>query len=241
MRTRGKLALSLTVVSMVLGFMVALQYKQTESASVLGIGAGTGASIDANKRLNAELRSLKQSNNDAQAQLADITSKISSYEKKSSGSNNGLESMEKLLQDERILAGVSTVYGPGITVTLMDGGASSSDIEQVLTHDWNVRSVINELFTAGAEAVSINGYRVVATSGVFCRGPVVTVNDHRLGAPFVINAIGDPKTLKSALEIQGGILDLLRSNGLRVSDPTIVSKLEMPAYTGAVQAQSTSS
>lgn len=237
MRTRGKLALSLTVVSMVLGFMVALQYKQTESASALGIGAGT--SISENKHLNAELRSLEQSNHDAEAQLTDITSKVSNYEKKSSGPSNGLESMEKLLQDERILAGVSSVYGPGVTVTLMDGGASGSDVEQVLTHDWNVRSVINEMFTAGAEAVSINGYRVVATSGVFCRGPVVTVNDHRLGAPFVINAIGDPQTLKSALEIQGGILDLLRANGLRASDPTIVSKLEMPAYTGAVQAQST--
>jgi uncharacterized protein YlxW (UPF0749 family) len=237
MRTRGKLALSLTVVSMVLGFMVALQYKQTENASALGIGAGT--SIAANKRLANELRSLKQSNGDEEAQLADITAKVSSYEKKSSGPSNGLDSMEKLLQDERILAGVSPVYGPGITVTLMDGGASGSDVEQVLTHDWNVRSVMNELFTAGAEAVSINGYRVVATSGVFCRGPVVTVNDHRLGAPFVLNAIGDPETLKSALDIQGGILDLMRSNGLRISDPSIVSRLEMPAYTGAVQAQGT--
>lgn len=239
MRTKGKLALSLTVVSMVLGFMVALQYKQTESASALGIGAGVGTAIGADKHLNAQLKSLKQANSDSEAQLADMTAKVSAFERKTSGPNDGLESMEKLLQDERILAGASSVYGPGITVTLMDGGASGSDVEQVLTHDWNVRSVINELFTAGAEAVSINGYRVVATSGVFCRGPIVTVNDHRLGAPFVINAIGDPVTLKSALEIQGGILDLLRSNGLRVSDPINISKLEMPAYTGAIQAQST--
>ncbi len=238
MHTRGKLALSLTVVSLVLGFMVALQYKQAEPASVLGLGVGTSTAEE--KHLFAELSTLKTANNEAETELANVTSQVSKFERKSVGTSSGLKNMETVLQDERILAGVTPVYGPGISVTLMDGAATGSDVEQVLTHDWNVRNVINELFTAGAEAISINGYRVVATSGVFCRGPVVTVNDHRLGAPFVIEAIGDPQTLNSALEIQGGILDLLRGNGLRVSNPTMVTKLEMPAYTGAVQASSTS-
>ncbi len=239
MRTRWKLALSLTAVSAVLGFMIAIQYKQTRIGSALGIGLGLGSSTAENKHLFTELNTFKAANLQAQTQLANVTSEISGFEKKSTGTSNALKGMENVLQAERILAGVTPVAGQGISVTLMDGGASGSDVEQVLTHDWNVRSVMNELFTAGAEAVSINGYRVVATSGVFCRGPVVTVNDHRLGAPFVINAIGDPQTLKSALGIQGGIIDLLRSNGLRVANPTIIARIGMPAYTGAPQTPTT--
>jgi uncharacterized protein YlxW (UPF0749 family) len=122
----------------------------------------------------------------------------------------------------------------------MDGTAvPGSNPEQFLTHDWDIRSVINELFTAGAEAVSINGYRVVATSGVFCTGPVVRVNDHRIGAPFTIEAIGDPQALKSTLTMQGGILDLLRSRGVNVSDPQMVQVIKMPPFTGSVSPSST--
>lgn len=233
MKTRTKLALSLTVVSTVLGFMISLQYRQAETAAALGVDDSATTAIDS--RLQSQLAALKTANNNAETELAAVMTELSKYEEASTGSNQSLQDLQTRLQDERILAGVTPVEGPGITVTLMDG-AGGTDVEQILTHDWNVRSVMNELFTAGAEAVSINGYRVVATSAVECQGPVVSVNDHRLGAPFTIEAIGDPDTLKSALDIPGGILDELRANGLQVSDPQIESHIVMPAFTGAVTA-----
>ncbi|MCL6548792.1 MAG: DUF881 domain-containing protein, partial [Alicyclobacillus sp.] len=91
---------------------------------------------------------------------------------------------------------------------------------------------------AGAEAVSINHYRVVATSGIYCTGPVVRINDHRIGAPFLIEAIGDPQALQSALQIQGGILDALRARGLNVSDPQVETSITMPAFTSVPTAGS---
>jgi len=215
---------------MVLGLMISLQYRQTEAGRLLG--SGLAPSDVEQKHLSAQLSLVKSANDDAQLQLAKITASLTAYEKQTAGSNGNMKQLQQQLEDERILAGLTPVNGPGVTVTLMDGVATGSDVEQVLTHDWNVRSVVNELFTAGAEAISINGYRVVATSGVFCRGPVVSVNDHRLGAPFTVAAIGDPQALKSALLIQGGIVDLLRSNGLRVSDPQMEQAITMPAYTG---------
>lgn len=184
--------------------------------------------------MSSELTALKAANINAEQQLAKITTSITAYEKKSAGSNQSLQQLQAKLEDERILAGVTPVAGPGITVTLMDGIATGSNVESVLTHDWDVRSVINELFTAGAEAVSINNYRVVATSAIYCTGPVVKVNDHRIGAPFVIEAIGDPKALQSALDIQGGILDQLRARNLKVSQPQQVPSITMPAFTGNI-------
>ncbi|WP_303799364.1 DUF881 domain-containing protein [Alicyclobacillus macrosporangiidus] len=226
--TRTKLTLSLTVVAVVLGFMISVQYKQQASARVTPVPMARDTD---EQRMVAQLDALKQANAQAQKELADITSKLSVYEKQSAGSDGSLKQLQQMLQDERILAGLTAVTGPGVSVTLMDGVAKGGDVSQYLTHDWDIRSVINELFTAGAEAVSINGYRVVATSGVFCTGPVVRVNDHRIGAPFVIQAIGDPQTLKSALTQQGGVLDALRQRGVNVSDPQIQQVIKMPPFT----------
>lgn len=231
--TRMKLTVSLTIVSMVLGFMVSLQYRETSSSRLTTGGTLTPSDVE-EKRMSSELTALKAANINAEQQLAKITTSITAYEKKSAGSNQSLQQLQAKLEDERILAGVTPVAGPGITVTLMDGIATGSNVESVLTHDWDVRSVINELFTAGAEAVSINNYRVVATSAIYCTGPVVKVNDHRIGAPFVIEAIGDPKALQSALDIQGGILDQLRARNLKVSQPQQVPSITMPAFTGNI-------
>jgi uncharacterized protein YlxW (UPF0749 family) len=232
-RTRMQLMVSLTVVSMVLGFMVALQYQQVESRrksdSDLTVTADTEQS-----QLRAELATLERANKDALVQLSKINAELSSFEERSAGSNDRLKRLQARLERERILAGTTAVTGPGISITIMDG--TGPDAEQVLTHDWDVRSVINELFTAGAEAVSINGYRVVATSGIFCTGPVVRINDHKISAPFVIQAIGDGQTLKSALEAPGMLLDVLRSRGLNVSDPKIETSITMPAFSGRTDA-----
>ncbi|RIV28218.1 DUF881 domain-containing protein [Alicyclobacillaceae bacterium I2511] len=235
--TKTKLMGSLTVVAMVLGFMVSLQYKQQLSSHLSGTAL---SSVDQQEqtKLENQFSALKQANGNAQADLAKITTELSDYEQRTAGNNASLQHLQQALQDERILAGMTPVEGPGVTVTLMDGIATGPNVEKYLTHDWDVRSVINELFTAGAEAISINGYRVVATSGIYCTGPVVKINDHRIGAPFTIAAIGDPQTLNSALQTQGGILDALRSRGISVSQPQIQQVVHMPAYIGPLMAAS---
>lgn len=239
MQARARLTVSLTIVSMALGFMVALSYRQTLTSGSVSIGL-SGADT-AQKSLQTQLTALTSANQQAQNQLAQITAQINQYEQQVTGSNAALKATQKRLEAERILAGATPVQGPGVEVVLMDGTAIGGNTEQVLTHDWDIRQVVNELFTAGAEAVSINDYRVVATSAVTCIGPVVKVNDHRLGAPFTIDAIGPPQTLESALKIQGGILDALRSRGVNASPPVIKQNIQMPAFTGALTASSSSS
>lgn len=235
--TRAKVTISLTIVSIVLGFMVALQYQQVETRRQSGDDL---SAVDVEvRRLQSQLQALKSANGEAQTELARLTNELSSYETKSAGNNRALQGLQQRLDEERILSGMTPVTGPGISITLMDGQGPNT--EQVLTHDWDVRQVINEIFTAGAEAVSINGYRVVATSGIYCTGPVVRINDHRIGAPFLIQAIGDPQALQSALNISGGILDALRQRGVDASDPQIEKSITMPAFTSSATASSTQS
>ena len=97
-------------------------------------------------------------------------------------------------------------------------------------------SVINELRSAGAEAISLNGERILATSEVRCTGAVVTVNGRRYAAPYVVFAIGDPDTLYSALTMRNGVVDVLSQWGITVK-VTASDQLLIPKYNGTVEYQ----
>ena len=93
------------------------------------------------------------------------------------------------------LAGFTDVEGPGVTIIMQDSTAvnTTGDEADYLIHDSDLLSVINELRSAGAEAISLNGERLIATSEVRCTGAVVTVNGRRYAAPYIIFAILIPK------------------------------------------------
>ncbi|MCL6637760.1 MAG: hypothetical protein K6T26_07410, partial [Alicyclobacillus sp.] len=114
--TRTKLGLSLTVVAAVLGFMMSLQYKQQLAVHLAG-GAPLARDADTQK-MATQLQALKQENAQQLKELQDINTQLAAFERQSAGSGT-LRQLQQRLQDERILAGVTAVQGPGISVTLM--------------------------------------------------------------------------------------------------------------------------
>ena len=91
--------------------------------------------------------------------------------------------------------------------------------------------VINELRAAGAEAISINGERLVSTSEIRCAGPTLSVNNNRSAPPYVILAIGNPSNLASALKLRGGVLDTFKFWGIQ-ADLTQPEVVKVPAFKG---------
>ena len=87
---------------------------------------------------------------------------------------------------------------------------------------------INELRAAGAEAISLNDQRIVAMSEVRCAGPTVSVNNVRSAPPYVIKAIGAPKTLTSALRLRGGVAETFEFWGIQVKIKSS-EKVRIPA------------
>lgn len=73
-------------------------------------------------------------------------------------------------------------------------------------------TLINELFLAGAEAVSINDERIVAMSDIKTVGNMILVNRTKTASPYKIKAIGDTKYLESALMIKGGYYDTYKDS-----------------------------
>ena len=97
-----------------------------------------------------------------------------------------------------------------------------------VVHDSDLISVVNELCTAGAEAISIYWERIVSTTPITCIGNVIKINDEKIGTPFEICAIGSKERLNGAMTMPGRYLDYRSKQGIKVSikksDSVIVSR-----------------
>lgn len=152
------------------------------------------------------------------------------------------ETLNKELQNMKNLLGITEVEGPGILVNVSDSKKlpinPTDQINQAnLIHDYDINNIVNELKSAGAEAVAINNQRVAFSSAVRCVGPVVQVNGQRVAPPIVIRAIGDADTLFTALDMAEGVLDKIRRY-----DPAMVrlekrASVRVPAFSGTMQFQ----
>ena len=138
---------------------------------------------------------------------------IDAFRNKAADNDSHTAIINERLSQAELYAGLTDVKGKGVTVTLNDIKLTKEMKESGLynnygiVHDVNIRSVINELKAAGAEAISVNGERIVAMSEVRCVGPTIMVNGERVTAPFEIKAIGNPTTLENSLRINGGAVE----------------------------------
>ncbi len=163
---------------------------------------------------------------------------VQSYREAAAGSS---EQSDQALLDEiahlQLAAGMTDVVGPGIEVVLEDSTAAniSGDEADYLIHDSDILSVVNELRDAGAEALSLNGNRILATSEIRCsRGRWSPSTDGAPARPFVIDAIGDTDTMFNALMMRNGVVDVLKQWSIQVS-VTEVDELLVPAYDGTIE------
>lgn len=145
---------------------------------------------------------------------------VEEYKTSSATNDSLISSMKTDLDKANILAGLSTVKGEGVVVTVKDSTDTSMSLEAGLVHDTDITAIVTELKAAGAEAISINGQRVIATTAIRCVGPTIQVNSVKVASPFYIKAIGNSKYLESALNIKNGVVDNLKSYGIEVDIET---------------------
>lgn len=135
------------------------------------------------------------------------------------------------LQQAQIAAGATALSGPGVTVTCDDAPQARSDDQRVA--DGDLRVLINGLWEAGAEAISINGQRITATSAIRSAGSAITVNYTSLTPPYRITALGDPASMPGRLASgqAGAWWSYLRTNYGLVWSVSTGKKLDVPAST----------
>ena len=112
------------------------------------------------------------------------------------------------------------------------------DPNWLIVHDIDLMKIVNELKNAGAEAISINGQRIVTTSAIECDGNVIIVNGEKIAAPFEIKAIGLPEALMAVCRF-GGYVDYLEEErflDVKVETSTsLKQKITIPKYTGVIK------
>lgn len=114
----------------------------------------------------------------------------------------GYDDLSVEISKIRTLAGFTEVKGEGIVVKLDDkpGYNPLKDPVASIIHDGNIRHVVNMLINNGAAAISINGIRVVNTSGIYCIGPTILCNRERMTPPYLITALGPSDRMFKAVQ-----------------------------------------
>jgi uncharacterized protein YlxW (UPF0749 family) len=185
---------ALVAVVAVLGVLVALAFNTTQRAPAQQPDDRTADLAVVVGGLETERETLEE-------RLAELRAAMEELEEQAAEESGVRETYLLELERAREAAGLSAVEGPGVEVTLGDGTdlPDGADPNDYLIHDSDLVAVVNALLNGGAEAVDINGQRVVSTSPIRCAGTTILVNSNRCGSPYVIRAIGDPESLEDAL------------------------------------------
>lgn len=208
-RTRNQLTIA--AVSFVLGLLVVTQLR----AQASGAGLGGMSSQD----LTVFVANLNSGIDQRRQEIAALERDLATL---SANQDRGVVSLGQI-RDEllsiRAYAGVEAVVGPGVTVSV------SGPIDGPTVED-----LINELRGAGAEAIAIDGIRVVAGSAVTGGPGEVEIEGARLGDPLEVSAIGGAETLTGSLTRSGGIVAQVAATTPEViMTVTPVERLELPA------------
>lgn len=199
-RTYGQL--SVAFVCMILGMMLATQFKNVQKV-------GGNVSLQRTQELTGEVQKLKQENEKMENQIREYDKKIWEYENAAKEGGGLSQAVYDELDRMRILAGVVDLEGPGVVVTVdtFEFSSQGQFISNVYYED--LLKLVNELNAAGAEALAINDERLIATTEIRNAGDYIVINTNRHSVPFEIKAIGNPDTLEAALKLLGGVADEL--------------------------------
>ncbi len=185
--------------------------------------------------LRAEVLKYKERYDNKYRELENAEQELEKERQNSTENNKDLEQKEESIKKGNKMIGITEVTGPGVIVTLSDSKKDASSVlnaNELIVHDADVLSVINELKNAGAEAISINNQRLVPTSSIVCGGNIIEINGEKVGAPFEIKAIGLPEQL-AALSRPGGYLQYLKRDTIEV-DLKKSNSITIAKYTGVI-------
>ena len=223
-------AITLGIVCFVLTIAIFVQIKTTNNSN------STVAQTMEENDLRDQVLRMKEKYDNIYAELQNATKKLEQVRENATKDDSEAKSKQEELRLNNMLLCQSDMTGEGVIITLKDGTTNNSDVlssltaTDVIVHNSDLLQIVNDLKNAGAEAISINGERIVQTSSITCEGIIIKINNKKLGSPYVIKAIGSAATLETSLSIPGGYLDIMKNDGVIVdikkSDGLTVEKYD---------------
>ena len=225
-------------------------WQLTLGAALLGLGFLIAAQLSSEGprvRYTTQERSplvetatgLQSQQDDLKTRILDLRSQIGAIEGAGEGSAATVKQLNDDLEKARLAAGLIPLHGTGIVLQLEDSlqpvAADANDADY-LVGSRDIRTVIDDLWLAGAEAMAVNDERITPTSSLVDIGASILVNSAYLAPPYQITAIG-PDDLYDRLVASPDFIDFVRSRaeayGIRVSfaEP---GSVDVPAFAGTV-------
>ena len=197
---------------------------------------GTDLRSDRNLSLRELVTTQAQRNEDLRGDVARLRAEVDQLGHQQGASTE----LDRQLADALLQANASPVSGPGMRVVLTDAPVdvkpAGVDDDALVVHQQDIQAVVNALWQGGAEAISIQGQRVIATTGIKCVGNSVVLHGIPYAPPYVIEAIGDGDRLAASLDGSRPVAiyrQYADAYGLGYS-ASREAQLSLPAFEGAV-------
>lgn len=210
---------SIALVGLILGMLLVLQFRTTNQDEPTVPG-------DRAHELTVELKALAEERAGLESVARDLERKLA---RARLGYVQAEETIKTQIKEAALLAGMTRVVGPGVRVTITNRTGAKPPGAIFAVRDEDLLKLVNELRAAEAEALSINGQRLISTSAIRLAGSHINVNLQRITPPYEILATGDPIALRNSLEIKGGLVETLRDWGMDVTVET-ENRLVIPNY-----------
>jgi uncharacterized protein YlxW (UPF0749 family) len=225
---------TLGVALLLLGFLIAAQLA-AEGPRVRYTSEERTPLVEAAISLQATQDGLKK-------RIVELRKSIQDIEGESAGSQAALRALNDNLEAARIAAALIPMTGTGLVLKLQDSSrpvaAGANDADYVVSAA-DLRTVVDQLWLAGAEAIAVNDERVATTTAIIDIGGAVLVNAAYVAGPYQVSAIG-PADLFARISGQPGFQEFVVTRvggfGLDLSraEPPVV---DIPAFAGSVTLQ----
>lgn len=228
MTKNQKVAMVLGIVCCVLVISIFTQMK-----TVNEMENSVGTTLSANSELIDEVLSAQEEYDKLYAQLEKAEEELEQIRTEATAGNQEATDAEAELKENNMLLGLTELKGEGIIITLDDNRNVESDeanLSQYLVHEQDLLYIVNELFNAEAEAISINEHRVTSITAIRCDGNIIRVNGQVTTVPIKIQAICS-KAIYNTLIRPGGYLQWMANEGVIV-DIEKSDEIVIPKYNG---------
>ena len=232
-----KASLTLGIVCMVLAMAICIQIKTVDNSNT------TVSQTLTSNELRDQILKQKEKYDKSVVELENTEKKLEEMRVQATKNDDQALKIEEQIKLDNILLGLTDVKGSGIEIVLKDNDIvkreniiGADNLQFYIIHAGDLITVINDLKNAGAEAIEVNGQRIVNSSSIYCAGNVIKINGEKITSPITIKAIGEPDLLYGSMNILGGYIQLLRETGISV-DIKKSNNIEIGKYEGVIKPQ----
>ncbi|MHC1722896.1 MAG: DUF881 domain-containing protein [Aminipila sp.] len=223
----------LGMLALFIGLILSIQLRMTAGSDQGGL-----VPLAKVRGYEAELKMVKDEKENVVQELMDLEARLNSIEGDKAEEDEFINGLVSDLEKYKMSTGVLDVQGPGVLVTIKDPIVTDEyeqDFSPIMYNYELLLSLVNKLKEAGAEAVSINEQRIMATTEVSMAGSNVNINGTPTAPPYYVKAIGNPETLHDAINIRGGIIETMKVKYNLIVSTDEKQNLVIPRYTGTIK------